>query len=477
MPRQHRRRNEQEQGCKQAAKGNTFCHTNSSIPYLAILPLVALSAGFIAALAAAVGALLWVAVLGPLVVVWLDLPASIRALELIPVGARYAAVVLSVSSAVVLSRIRRLQSELERTQQKSRQLEGEVDSVRHEAQALTLSLRTVNNRIATELSSITIMYEQMQRLQSLDQREVLDATLAGVRLITGATSCVIYRFHEQSLKLRRLAVWPARDESWYSESLTVASTIPGHVIRTGRPFSIREFVDQPELRSIDDQRTIICTPIVVRNQIWGVLSIGRLPFIRYNEYAEKGLQVVAALAAPALEHAMPSAGGNQRAAEPDDRMRMAGGEGEIESPVLPYEQLHTTLEEQTRVAEQLRYHIALILIELQTHLPEDESVILCETVGAAIAHTAGTSSSIFFYQQAGQLALVALGTSYDATGYLLLRVTELIGGRAWMVAEEMVLPQAVVGFGTSTQCGYDATKLIRRAEQVLALQQEMELDL
>ncbi len=443
----------------------------AALPYIALLPVVTLAMGSVAGLAAALSSFLWVALLGPALLGNIDLPAYVGSFETVPVGTRYAAAILALSGVILTNRIRRVQSDLDRTRERSRNLDRDLESTQKEAQALALSLRATNNRVAAERSSITIMHEQVKQLHSLDQQEVLNATLAGVRLITGASSCAIYRFHEQTLKLHRLASWPARDDSWYAPTLTVASSIPGRVVRTGRLFSLREMVDHPELRKIDDKRSIICAPIVVRNQIWGVLNIGRLPFLHYNEYAEKGLQVVAALAAPALEHAMPSTGPNPRSAAPDEKLSDIN---KPESLVYPYEQLYDTLQQRATAAEQQRYHVALFLIELQTHLSEDESFELCETVGGAVAHAAGASTTVFHYQQAGQLAVVSVGAGSDATGYLLLRISELIGGRAWMVFEQMILPQAYIGFATSTQSGFDATKLILRAERVLALQRAEE---
>lgn len=128
------------------------------------------------------------------------------------------------------------------------------------------------------------------------------------------------------------------------------------------------------------------------------------------------------------------------------------------------------MEEQIHHAQPLDYMVSLVLVELNSSLDFDGRLELSGVVGSALIGVTGRSTAIFQYQGPHQLALVSVSNSVDATGYLLLRCTELISSRAWSVRDETVLPSGFVGFSTTTTSGYNAAELIRRAEQVLAFQ-------
>ncbi len=438
------------------------------MPYIALIAALAATVGGAAALAAWVGSLLWIFVGTKLVTTLIPgVPAFFLPLTEVPAGARYGAIVMSIAAVAVVTHTGKLHAGFIRARQREEEAASEVHTSRIEAQALEASLRTTMNRMATERTTMTILAEQLKRLQSFDQNEVYQATLSSVRLLTGATSCVIYRFHEEHLKLERTAVWPARHAERYALSLPVASSLEGHVVRTGALFSLRQLVEHPQLRSLDQNNTVICVPVVVRNRTWGVLTIGRIPFLKYTEYAEKALQVTAALAAPALENALPMV-----SVERDGVPLNDSADSTDTASVRPFEELRKHLESTLVQAERLDYQVSMLLVELSSALDFDGQLALSSVVGNALGGVTGNSTTIFHYQSPNQIVLVTVSTGVEATGYLLLRITELVTGQAWTVDEETVLPEAVVGFATSTTCGYDADQFFRRSEQILALQRQ-----
>jgi hypothetical protein len=443
----------------------------AAIPYIALVMMHMVISGIAGALITAGGAWLWIALVGPWVAPAVGSPAEVVTLATVPAGARYAAVVIILAAIVVMNRDRKLQAGFRQTSIRARECRAELERVQQEARMLEMSLRVGSNRMATERSSITMLYEQVQRLQSFEQEEVLDATLASVRLMTGATSCAVYAFREETLQLHRAGFWPQRHQERYKAVLSVSSSVEGQVVRTGRLFSLRQLVDDPRLRDLDTRNVVICAPILVRNRIWGVITVGRMPFMRYNEYAEKVLQVTAALVAPALEQALPGALAGQASLEAEDSR-----EGTAEPPptapsqLLPYAELPEALATRVEQSREMGYHVAFLLVELRAALDNDGIAELSETVGSAVAVAAGRGATVYQYQQLGQIAIISAGTGSDATGYLLLRIMELVASRAWTVGDETVLPEAVVGFGTSTQCGYDPWEMVRRAEQMVAVQ-------
>lgn len=428
-----------------------------AIPYVAVVLGAALFAGSAVALTVAAGSVLWIVLLGPAVASLGGVPAYVMELSAVSVSARYGALVLAVMGLLFLDRVRRMQHRLQDQATRLLELNETTELFRAEAHALKLIHHKTKNRLATERSSITILYEQIQRLQSFEQAEVLDATLTAIRLMTGATSCVVYRFHEQSLELERIAVWPSRHITRYPDTKPLASSIEGYVVRTGTPFSLRQLIDNPQLRELEENRSVICAPIIVHNQIWGVLTVGRIPFLYYNEHAERALQVTAAIVAPALDQALPLM--------TMEVLQDAGGK----MVLYPYDTLLATLEDKLRTSRELDFHVVFLIVELQTPLEFDQQLELSRTVGEEVVASLGRGVAVFQYQQAHQLALVSASTRSEAAGYLLLRVTELVSDRAWTVEDETVLPQVLVGFGTTAQSGYEMGALVRQAETMLSV--------
>lgn len=405
------------------------------------------------ALALAAASLLWILGAGPYLAGLGTLASYSVPISALPAGARYGALLAGATGLYVVDRVRKMRLDLLTRAERERELESTAELYRSEAHALKLIHNQTRNRLATERSSITILHEQIQRLQSFDRNEVMDATLTAVRLMTGATSCALYRFHEESLELERLAVWPARHDGRYPQVKPLSSSIEGHVVRTGELFSLRHLIDHPELRELEANASVLCVPVITREQIWGVLTVGRIPFLYYNEHAEKALQVTAAIVAPALDQALP----------------LVAIEGAAQTALYPYDVLYEVLNERLQAAEDLEFHVMVLLVELHSSLDFNRQMELSRAVGEEIGERLGRGIAVFQYQQANQLAIVSVSTRSEAAGYLLLRVTDLVSSKAWTVEDETVLPRALIGFGTTAQTGYDRTSLLDQAEQMLSV--------
>lgn len=436
------------------------------LPYLVLVASFAMFSGVVAALSTALAVLGWLMWLGPLVITQLGLAATVRPLIELSVGVRYGSFILILITFWGAMRFARLRLELQQSRTRTAEAIQQHDLAAAQAKALEKSLRHLYNRIASESSSITVLYEQLESLYSFDQNTVLQAALAAARLLTGATSCAIYQFREQSLQLYRRAVWPPRDQDRYQPQVDVATSILGSVVRSGQLFSIRHLVSDPELRKIDDRRTILCAPIIVRDQMWGVLTIGAMPFIRYNEYSEKALQVTAALAAPALEQALPTL----MSADPARAEGLPVEDSAVAATVLAHERLRPELVATVTSAQEDGYQVALLLLALNVVPWLEDGGELARTIGLAIAQ--GTPRNVTVYERADncQLAIVAVSADHHTAAHLALRMLELVGQRAWTVQDETVLPQPLVGFSTTTQCGYNVDRLLQHAELMLRLQ-------
>ncbi|MFO8044232.1 MAG: GAF domain-containing protein, partial [Alkalispirochaeta sp.] len=454
-----------------------------AMPYLALVVAVAAVSGGGAAVLIAVLILGVVTLVAPLTGELLNIPVA-RINPAALTGEQRVGLVLgiAVTAAIVYNRST-LTAGVQQATAGAREAREEADTMRREAAAMETSLRDLYTRHAVEHRSISGLGEQLSRFQSLDRATVLDATLSSTRLMTGASGVVIYQLDEGTLQLTRRAVWPEPDRDRYASTLDIASTIEGWVVRTNQMFTLRYLTEQPELAEIDHGNTIIAVPIRTRGRTWGVLVVGDMPFLAYNQTAEVSLEVVAALAAGGVEQSFGSAGMVAHTTTGSDSAAVSpagasartpaggpgGGPASGESLVLhDMDSLYRDLETMADAGGQ----VSLFIVELRGYarqpltLSHDRQRQLVETVCDRLYLLTSGAARFYRYQLANQFALVGANLGYDAAPYFLLRILETIGGQAWSVDAETVLPEPLVGFSSSNDG--DPEVMVDRAEAMLA---------
>lgn len=367
---------------------------------------------------------------------------------------------IAVTAVIVRSRSRII-TRLNLAERRAAEARETAERQSREAEAMEASVRELYNRHAVESRTITSLGEQLSRFQSLRRSTVFDATLESTRLMTGAESIVLYRVEEANLVLRREVCWPDRDRARYPETVEISSSIEGWVVRTGRLFTLRYIMEDPSLAEIDQGNTVIAVPIRVRGQIWGVLSIGEMPLLAYNQTSEVSLEVIAALAAGGVEQSF----GVAEPGEPSD----AG------APVVQdAAQLYRDLDGMLQSASRDYGHVSLFLVELRgfqrrpLSLSEDDQARLLDVIAERLHGLTSGAARLYRYQLANQFVLLGANLGYDASPYFLLRILETIGGQAWSVGAETVLPEAIVGYASSSDG--DAGEMVSRAETMLLAQ-------
>jgi hypothetical protein len=328
------------------------------------------------------------------------------------------------------------------------------------------NLQALYNRLAVESRTITMLAELLPQLYSFNRSDVLDATLAAATLLSGAETAALYRFDEASLTLTREATRPLRAETIFPQTLDVASSTEGWVVRTARFFSLKYVLHDEGLAALHQGRTTIAVPVSMAGRVWGVLSVGEIPFLHYNQYAERSLQIVAALAVPGLEQSFGAV------REEPARARADGGENRSMNEL--YADLQREFEEEGLVS--------VFLIDLGSNaggalpLGDDGIDDLVGQVGRTLTSLTGGAVRAYRYQLPHQLALITVNQGFDAASYFLLRILEAINGRAWTIEGETILPRAIIGFASSNQVDGGADEIIARAESMLVLQRQAGAD-
>lgn len=436
--------------------------STGALPYIALALLLSVIVHPRSGLVAAIWTALLLFIVLPVAVHEWALPIIVPDVRTLTPEQRITILLLMLSSYIVHRVHARVSVDRNQLRERRRELEDENRLLQVQNHSFEESLKTLYNRIAVESRSITILAELLPQLYSFNRHDVLESSLTAAALMSGGEVAALYRFDETSLSLRREAARPRRAEEVFPQQLDASSSIEGWVVRKGTAFSLRMLLHDGNLRTIHQGRTTIAVPVAIRGRVWGVLSVGAIPFLQYNQYAERALQIVAALSVPGLEQSFGIIG-DATESESD---------GDTERGMRPIDELYDDLTGEL-AEEDL---VSLFLIELTSNGEDPLSISpdaydeLVAQVGRTLVSVSGGAARTYHYQLPGQLALLTVSQGFDAASYFLLRILEAINGRAWTVEDETVLPQAVVGFASSNQVDGGAEALIAKAEAVLILQ-------
>ncbi len=329
--------------------------------------------------------------------------------------------------------------------------------------ALEKTLRTLYDRSITQSTSISVLYEQLGRMYSFNRRVVFTTVLESTEYLSGATSSALYMFDDESLQLELQDHRGVGTQPEPPANLDTATSVEGWVVRNNRMFTLRMRLHNPDLERFAESRTVIAVPVHAHGRVWGVLSVNDLPMRKYNEFAEKAVLLVAALAGPALERAVASV--------------FDGGEAkEAAHEIRPRERLLPFLDQATRRAAEANHNLNLFLFELR----DADGIVaqvgmsglqeLISEIASILSALSDATAAIFEYNEPHQFCAAVSTLDYDAASYFLLRMIESISSRAWTAEGELLLPEVIVGFASTAQTGFDARELIQKSEHVLSLQ-------
>ncbi len=441
------------------------------IPYLAVVTVFFFILELRFALTAAVTALVVITGIVP----WFDriLSAPVYPAVVLTLETRFSlavAMVLLYYVSIRYQTTRRDEQEARKELLELRRLNLRQDS---DLQALERALRELYNRSITQTTSISVLYEQVDRMYSVNYDEVTGAILESVSYLSGATACALYIFNDSSLRLElQASLGVAGNESGgeFTETLDTSKSIEGWVVRNNRVFSLRMLLKEESLRPLAGNRTVIAVPIHAHGRIWGVLTIREIPVLRYNEFAEKAIQLIAALAGPALEHAVSSVFGDSDTPEPGTP---AGAENQ---QLRPVDVLEPFLARETRIAAETNHNVSVFLFEIR-NAPAIIAQVgpvglqeLLEQIASMLSALSRSTAVLFEFHEPHQFCAAISTLDYDAASYFLLRMLESISSRAWSAGGELLFPDVNVGFASTNQVGFDPEKLLKKAEQVLVAQ-------
>ena len=357
------------------------------------------------------------------------------------------------SQAAELSRVRGRLKQFARAKGKLTRRLRVVESVNEE----------LENRILSQQDSMTALYSELQKLYSLNLQKALETVLDTVARFSGSTSASIWALEDGGRTLR-LAAGRGLDAAASQREIPVAESIEGWVVRNNLPFSVRMLMQYENLRKLDTGRNVMTFPVAAGRRIWGVLNIESMPFLKYNLYTEKLLQLILSLCAPALE----------RALEYEAVVRQA--EANPITGLPSFTELHSLLEAGIQRARLQGGTLSVIVLELANFTllaerwGEEAALGLFRPLAAELNALSGSRGSVFHYKEDGQLAALVPDLDYDGASLLCLEILGAINDRTWALREQPVQLEVILGYASLSEKEPHADALLSIAENILEMQ-------
>ena len=312
--------------------------------------------------------------------------------------------------------------------------------------------------------TITTLYNQMHRMDSLNLGKSLDVLLETVELFTGASDITIWT-QSQTPGFLHSPASQHRDRGFdSSELLSIENSIEGWVFRNNRMFSARMTTGVEHLKKLYTSRNIITIPIPINKKNWGVLNIEEMPFAKYNQYTEKLLEIIISLAEPAMT----------RAVEHDRQIQQSETDADTGLPL--FSQLYNILERNAGTPGDGGCRMSLLLIEIENYHalcadspPAEVKKLFLNLVDDILMATAGRAE-FFMHKSDNQMAVLIPGLDNDGASLLCLEILEKVNMEAWRIDNRSVQIEIIIGFSSLGENASDADGLVSQAEHLLEIQ-------
>jgi len=342
-----------------------------------------------------------------------------------------------------------------------------VRSLRLERATETLERvnRELENRVAGQGDSVTLLHDSVRKLASLNLDEALASILETVELFAGARSASIWIPGEAGGRLNPIAVkgWRAGEER--DTALDPETSVEGWTFRNRKPYSARMASSGPPFDRLDCSRAIMAFPLVIKGKSWAVLVIEDLPFERYSLYTESLLAIVLSLAEPYLKTIVEYEALRSRR-EVDEETGLPG------FPVLA-----RTLERELATLGYEQAALSLVVVEMANFAellgkgrqrPELKRLVAaCHRI---VDRSEGSKSLAFHFREDSQLALLVPGLGPDDVSLYCLELLGTLAALPFEIGGEHVPFEAIVGFASAGAGGGDAEAMLAEAEHLLSLQ-------
>ena len=322
--------------------------------------------------------------------------------------------------------------------------------------------RELEERVSGQRTTITTLYNQMHRMDSLNLGKSLEVLLETVKLFTNATAVSIWtQSHTPGFLYSPASMH--RDGCFDpSELLNIEDSIEGWTFRNNRIVSARMLHNYENLRRMDRGRNLLTIPIPLNNKVWGVLNIEEMPFVKYNQYTERLLEIIISLAEPSLS----------RAVEHERYIQQSEIDKDTGLPL--FSQLFTTLERLVRNSSESSASLLILEIRNFSEIAEENppaqiKKLFLRLTDEILLSSAGLAE-FFMYKEENQMAVLIPGLAGDGASLLCLEVLEFVNSATWLIGNNDICLEMIIGYSSLGDNADSAEGLTTHAEHLLEIQ-------
>ncbi len=355
-------------------------------------------------------------------------------------------------------------SQIGRCKNRLKKISREAGLLKRNAKAIMAVNHELEGRVSRQQDSITSLHSSIQVLYSLNLNKALYSILEIVNKFTGVRKASIWEHYPESKDLRLAAHLGWSEEEVARTIIPAEKTIEGWVLRNDMLFSVRMLIQHANLARMDSSRNLLTLPITAGTKIWGVLNIEEMPFIKYNQYTEKLLSMILALAAPALEKAI------------EYESVITQKEINPETGLPSFSHFYSLLQKDLQRLTVQKGTLSIIIIELLnfTDLSADFGEKKIYTVIGQLAEQLRIASlnraNLFHYKADGQLVILFPNLDYDGASLFCLDILSTINEYQWNIDGQEIALETALGYAAVGDEQMDADKMLEISENLLEMQ-------
>ncbi len=183
-------------------------------------------------------------------------------------------------------------------------LEDVMSNLREELLDYKSQNRALMADLHKRVDEIAILRDMGQQLgASKDLDKTLEIIISMIRKLLIYQSCVIYLVDLKGALVPAKCVSPYKDVVELSPLLQLEESMVNLVVQSRKPVLVSDMQGDSEHRIFNDEKSIMCVPLIVKDQIIGVIYVGTLRPGTYNDDHVHVLETLANPAAIAIKSA------------------------------------------------------------------------------------------------------------------------------------------------------------------------------
>lgn len=330
----------------------------------------------------------------------------------------------------------------------------------------TQALEIVNNEFESQLSrsrdSITTLYNQVEKLNKLNSKYVLQTFLETIQQFTMVGKATVWEYDDYKMRLNMVCSIGYYDDE-PGPYLDIRGTVEGYVCRNNQFFSIRKIGDFQSIMIQHAKHNIMTIPINIGRKVWGVLNIEEIPFEKYSRYCEQLIHLIVSLAEPPLEKALDF----ESMVRHNDLDKITG---------LPfYSQFYSLLEDKLDLSWKDGSSLSIIIFDLLNfkELSDvyDRYDILELFSDSLISIFSDTGHDFFFfrYKEQNQIALLSTNLDQDGVSFYLVKVYRGFNEKVYLLENSRVVFEISVGYATQKDQKMKVDSILKEADNLLSM--------